>query len=117
VGASITPGTTVRPSYLALWEDIARENQEKTRRLYEEGLGRGDLSSLKNTVSEDFRDLRHSERGEKGMERVVLRLRESFPDLVVSVDAQQADHDLVSTRLTISGTDRPLGAANLLNNI
>ena len=45
-----------------LWEDIARENQEKTRRLYEEGLGRGDLSSLNNTVSEDFRDLRHSER-------------------------------------------------------
>ena len=62
MGASITPGTTVRPSYLALWEDIARENQEKTRRLYEEGLGRGDLSSLNNTVSEDFRDLRHSER-------------------------------------------------------
>ena len=70
-----------------LWEGIARENWEKARRLYEEGLGRGDLSFLKGMVSEDFRDLRHGERGEEGMERVVLRLRESFPDLVVSVDA------------------------------
>ena len=88
-----------------LWGGIARENQEKTRRLYEESLGRGDLSFLKSMVSEDFRDLRHGERGEKGMERVVLRLRESFPDLSVSVDAQEADHDSVSTRLTLSGTD------------
>ena len=46
-----------------LWAGIARENQEKTRRLYEEGLGRGDLSSLKGMVSEDFRDLRHDGRG------------------------------------------------------
>ena len=92
-----------------LWEGIARENQEKARRLYEEGLGRGDLSLLKGMASEDFRDLRHGERGEKGMERVVLRLRESFPDLEVSVDAQEVERDLVSTRLTISGTDRGKG--------
>jgi predicted ester cyclase len=92
-----------------LWEGIARENQEKTRRLYEEGLGQGDLSFLKSMLSEDFRDLRHGERGEKGMERVVLRLRQSFPDLSVAVDAQEADHDSVSTRLTLSGTDRGEG--------
>jgi predicted ester cyclase len=92
-----------------LRESIARENQEKARRLYEEGLGRGDFSLLKGMVSENFRDLRHGERGEKGMERVVLRLRQSFPDLSVSVDAQEADHDSVSTRLTLSGTDRGKG--------
>jgi predicted ester cyclase len=92
-----------------LWEGIARENQEKARRLYEEGLGRGDLSLLKGMASEDFRDLRHGGRGEEGMERVVLRLRESFPDLEVSVDAQEVERDLVSTRLTISGTDRGKG--------
>jgi predicted ester cyclase len=92
-----------------LRESIARENQEKTRRLYEEGLGRGDLSLLKGMVSENFRDLRHGGRGEEGMERVVLRLRESFPDLVVSVDAQEADRDLVRTHLTLSGTDRGKG--------
>jgi predicted ester cyclase len=89
-----------------LWEHIARENGEKARRLYEEGLGRGDLSVLEDVVSENFRDLRHGERGKRGMERAVLRLRESFPDLVVSVEGQEASRDLVRTHLTLSGTDR-----------
>jgi predicted ester cyclase len=89
-----------------LWRRIARENGEKARRLYEEGLGRGDLSVLEDVASEDFRDLRHGELGKRGMERVVLRLRGSFPDLVVSVEGQEADRDLVRTRLTLSGTDR-----------
>lgn len=88
-----------------LWESIAQENVEKTRLLYEECLGQGNLSLLKSIVSEDFRDLRHGERGEKGMERIVLRLRESFPDLMVSVEGQEADYDLVRTRLNLSGTD------------
>jgi predicted ester cyclase len=64
---------------------------------------------LKDIVSEDFRDLRHGERGKQGMERVVLKLRKSFPDLLVSVEGQEADHDLVRTRLTLSGTDRGSG--------
>jgi predicted ester cyclase len=89
-----------------LWERIARENREKARRLYEEGLGRGDLYALEDVASEDFRDLRHGERGKRGLERVVLRLRGSFPDLAVSVEGQEADRDLVRTRLTLSGTDR-----------
>jgi len=89
-----------------LWGRIARENGRKARRLYEEGLGRGELSALKDVASEDFRDLRHGERGKRGMERVVLRLRGSFPDLAVSVEGQEADGDLVRTRLTLSGTDR-----------
>jgi predicted ester cyclase len=61
---------------------------------------------LKDVASEDFRDLRHGGRGERGMERVVLRLRESFPDLAVSVEGQEADYDLVRTHLTLSDTDR-----------
>ena len=89
-----------------LGERIARENEEKARRLYEEGLGLGDLSVVDELVSEDFRDLRHGGHGKQGMRRIVLALRESFPDLTVSVEDQEAKGDLVSTRLLLSGTDR-----------
>jgi predicted ester cyclase len=92
-----------------IWESIARENREKARLLYEEGLGRGNLAALKCIAAREFVDLRHGGRGERGMERVVLKLRESFPDLVVSVEGQEAERDLVRTRLTLSGTDRGAG--------
>jgi predicted ester cyclase len=89
-----------------LCKSIAQENGEKIRRLYQQGFGRGNLSVVEEIVSDDFRDLRHGERGKPGMKRIVLTLRESFPELVVSVEEQEADHDLVRTRLTLSGTDR-----------
>ena len=89
-----------------LWTSIAKENGEKICRLYEEGLGRGNLSVVEEIVAEDFRDLRHGERGKQGMKRIVLTLRESFPDLRVSVEEQEADYPLVRTRLKFSGTDR-----------
>ena len=90
----------------ALRRRIAQENGETTRRLYEEGFGRGNLSLVEDLVSENFRDLRHGERGKQGMGRIALALRESFPDLRVSVEEQEADYGLVRTRLKLSGTDR-----------
>jgi predicted ester cyclase len=89
-----------------VWRGVAEENRRKAQRLYEEGLGRGDLSVVDELVSEDFRDLRHGGHGKQGMRRILLALRESFPDLAVSVEDQEAQGDLVSTRLLLSGTDR-----------
>ena len=40
------------------------------------------------------------------MERLLADLRASYPDLAVSVEGQEAEDDLVRTRLTLSGTDR-----------
>ena len=87
----------------------AEENLKRARRLYEDGLGCGDISLVDELVSEDFRDLRHGERGKPGMRRVLQGLRESFPDLAVEVVGQEAEGDLVKTRLTLSGTDRGSG--------
>jgi predicted ester cyclase len=84
----------------------AEENRKRARRLYEEGLGRGDLTVIDELVSEDFRDLRHGGRGKLGMERVLQGLWESFPDLAVRVEGQETEGDLVRTRLSLSGTDR-----------
>ncbi len=83
-----------------------RENLEAARRLYEEGLGLGEASVVDDLVSEDFRDLRRGSRGKLGMERVFSALWKSYPDLAVSIEDQEAEDDLVRTRLVLSGTDR-----------
>lgn len=87
----------------------AEVNLKRARRLYEEGLDRGDLSLVDELVSEDFLDLRHGGRGKPGMRRLLRSLRESFPDLTVEVAGQEAEGDLVRTRLILSGTDRGSG--------
>lgn len=83
-----------------------KENLETARRLYEVGLGQDDASVVDDLVSENFRDLRRGSRGKLGMERVFSVLWKSYPDLTVSIEDQQAEDDLVRTRLTLSGTDR-----------
>ena len=83
-----------------------KENLEAARRLYGEGLGRGDASVVDELVSEDFRDLKRGSRGRLGMERVFSALWRSYPDLAVSIEDQRAEDDLVRTRLVLSGTDR-----------
>lgn len=49
-------------------------------------MGHSDLSVVDDTVSDDFRDLRHGGHGKQAMKRVILTLRESFADLEVSVE-------------------------------
>ena len=80
-------------------------NLQAARRLYEEGLARGDASILDDLVSEDFRDPRSGARGRLAMERVFAALWKSYPDLSVEIDEQEAGNDTVRTRLLLSGTD------------
>src|SRR5918998_272958 len=90
-------------------QEVAEQNRLKALRLYEEGLGRGDPSAVEEVVSDEFRNLGGGNRGKQGMERIVSKLRSSYPDLSVSVEDQETEGDLVRTRLTISGTDRGSG--------
>jgi predicted ester cyclase len=92
-----------------VWQSMVRENEQKARRLYEEGLGRDDLTVVDALVSEDFRDLKRGSRGKLDMERLITDLWASYPDLSVSVEGQEAEGDLVRTRLFLSGTDRGSG--------
>ena len=82
-----------------------RVNLEAARRLYDEGLGRGDASVVDELVSEDVRDLKRGARGKPAMRRVFSALRKSYPDLAVSIEGQEAEDDLVRTRLVLAGTD------------
>lgn len=92
-----------------LRENIVRDNKEKALRLYEEGLGRGDHSAVDAVISKDFHDLGSGTHGRLGMDRIIGNLWASYPDLSVSVRGQEAQGDLVRTRLEISGTDRGQG--------
>jgi predicted ester cyclase len=86
-----------------------KENREAARHLYEEGLGRGNLSVVNEVVSEDALYLGRGTRGKLGMERLFTDLWASYPDLAVSVEGQEVEGDLVRTRLLLSGTDRGSG--------
>jgi predicted ester cyclase len=84
----------------------AKENAKRARRLYEEGLGRNDPSAVDDLVSEDFHDLGRGAHVRPAMKRFVADLWASYPDLSVSVEAQQTEGDVVRTHLVLSGTDR-----------
>jgi predicted ester cyclase len=85
------------------------ENCKKALRLYEVGLGKNDPSVVEEVVSEDFRDPRRGVSGKGGMGRFVSDLWASCPDLEFSVEGQEAEGDIVRTRLVLSGTDRGSG--------
>jgi len=85
------------------------ENCKKALRLYEVGLGKNDPSVVEEVVSKNFRDPRRSVSGKAGMGRIVADLWASYPDLSVSVESQEAEGEVVRTRLVLSGTDRSSG--------
>jgi hypothetical protein len=64
---------------------------------------------VEEVVSSDFRDPRGGVRGKGGMGPLVADLRASYPDLEVSVEGQEAEGNVVRTRLVLSGTDRSSG--------
>jgi predicted ester cyclase len=85
------------------------ENRKKALHLYEVGLGKNDPSVVEEVVSKDFRDPRRGVSGKGGMRRFVADLWASYPDLEVSVEGQEAEGEVVRTRLVLSGTDRSSG--------
>jgi predicted ester cyclase len=85
------------------------ENCEKALRLYEVGLAKNDPSVVEEVVSDEFRDPRRGVSGKAGMRRIVADLWATYPDLEVSVENQEAEGDVVRTRLVLSGTDRGSG--------
>ena len=87
----------------------AEENCKKALLLYEVGLGKNEPSVVEEVVSSDFRDPRRGVGGKAGMRRFVSDLWESYPDLEVSVESQEAEGDVVRTRLVLSGTDQGSG--------
>ncbi len=87
-------------------------NKELFRRVYEEGLNRGDLAVANELTAPDF--FNHEappgmNRGPESMRQVITMLRTAFPDLHFTIEELIAEGDTVAGRLTMNGThDGPL---------
>jgi len=85
----------------------AEANKALVRRVYEEGLNRGNLAVLDELLGEDLVD--HSlfpgrETGRESFKRRFTLVRTAFPDATMTVEDAMADGDKVICRWTLRGT-------------
>ena len=77
------------------------------RRFYEEVFNEGKVQLLPELVSEDYTEVWDGERHEVGLEGAkqhALGVRQTYPDLRLSIDRQIAEGDWVVSCVTASGT-------------
>lgn len=86
--------------------ELEKKNLALARRLYKEAWGVGELSVVDELVAESFYDRRRDQHGTEGFKRAISDLHSTFPDLWLSVEEQSAEGEEVTTRCTLSGTDR-----------
>ena len=84
----------------------AEENKALVRRVYEEGLGTGNLALLDELLAEDLVD--HSlfpgrETGRESFKRRFTLVRTAFPDATMTVEDALAEGDKVICRWTLRG--------------
>lgn len=82
-------------------------NKDVVRRFYEDVISQGKVHLLPDLVGEDYTEVWEGERYEVGLEGArehALGVRQTYPDLQISVDRQIAEGDWVATCITASGT-------------
>jgi predicted ester cyclase len=105
----------------------AEENKAQFRRMYEEGLNRGNLAVADEVIDPDCLDHEAhpgGDRGPESMRTLITMLRTAFPDLHFAIEHLVAEGDTVAGRLTMSGTHKgllmgmpPTGRSVRLNNM
>ena len=85
------------------------ENKLLVQRYYEEVVNTGDVDRLGDFVSPDYVEVlgnvRHSA-GPEGARQHILGVRETYPDLHLTVEQQIAEGQWVVTRITMRGTHK-----------
>lgn len=82
-------------------------NKALVRRFYEEVINGGDVDLLPELVSEDYTEVMDGRRypvGIEGARAHALGVRETYPDLHLSIDRQIAEGEWVVSCITASGT-------------
>ena len=80
------------------------ENKVLVRRYLEEVVNTGDVDRLAEFIAPDYIDRNDQGRGIEGARRHVLGVRQTYPDLHVTVGQQVAEGEWVVTRVTGRGT-------------
>lgn len=83
------------------------ENKRLVRRYLEEIVNTGDVDRLAEFISSDYTETNDETGQAKGLEaakRHVLGVRQTYPDLKVTVEQQIAEGEWVVTRVTGRGT-------------
>jgi predicted ester cyclase len=87
------------------------QNKMLSRRLLEEGFGKGDLSVTEqclapNHVSHDPNNPPNYQPGPRGTQEIIKLYRGAFPDMKMVCDEQLSEGDRVVTRWTARGTHK-----------
>jgi predicted ester cyclase len=86
---------------------VEERNKVRFRRVYEEGLNRGDLGVADELIDPEFLDREAHPGGNRGPEsfrQLITMLRTAFPDLHFAIEDLIAEGDTVAGRLTMNGT-------------
>lgn len=87
----------------------SEENKSLVRRYYEQIVNTGDVDQLAEFVSHDFVEVHGGQRhavGLAGAKAHVLGVRETYPDLHLTIERQIAEGEWVATCVTARGTHR-----------
>ena len=85
------------------------ENKLLLRRYYEEVVNTGDVDRVGEFVSPDYVEVYNNVRhpvGLEGAKEHILGVRETYPDLHLTIEQQIAEGDWVVTRVTMRGTHK-----------
>lgn len=83
------------------------ENKTLVRRYYEEIVNTGDVSRLAEFIDPGYAEVHGNQPRQVGIEGArqhVLGVRETYPDLHLTIEQQIAEDDWVATRVTMRGT-------------
>ncbi len=85
------------------------DNKMIVRRFYEEIVNTGDVSQIADVISADYTEVMDGKRYAVGLEGAashVLGVRNTYPDLRLTVDHQIAEGEWVATCITATGTHK-----------
>jgi predicted ester cyclase len=85
---------------------MSTKNKERLRRLFEEGMNRGNMAVIDELVGPEYvnHDFPLPLKGADGFKQIVAIFKGGFPDIRVTIEDEFEDGDMVGSRGTFTGT-------------